>query len=126
MGEQLEEAATAAATVAAAHDSALVAAAKPLWRAVVEAHRSLPILGKTGDVAVNLSIAAPPLRYGALKLALQTSAIAETIESKKRASSFEVVTNPALPKELAPLSVGRINGRFPKRIRGVALLEDED
>lgn len=126
MGEQLEEAATAAATVAAAHDSALVAAAKPLWRAVVEAHRSLPILGKTGDVAVNLSIAAPPLRYGALKLALQTSAIAETIESKKRASSFEVVTNPALPKELAPLSVGRINGPFPKRIRGVALLEDED
>ena len=122
MGEQSGEAATAAA----ARDSALVAAAKPLWRAVAEAHRSLPILGKTGDVAVNLSIAAPPLRYGALKLALQTNAIVETIDSKKRASPFEVVSNPALPKELAPLSVGRVDGPFSKRIRGVALLGDED
>jgi poly(A) polymerase Pap1 len=89
---------------------------KPLWRAVAEAHRNLPILGKPGDMAANLSSAAPPLSVGALALA-RTAMV--TRKRNSIDSSMASVLGPALDDlEHAHEALMRKRIRAVKFLRG--------
>ena len=96
---------------------------KPLWRAVAEAHRNLPILGKPGDTAANLSYSAPPFSVGALALAHTSSSVTREGQNERKRPSTSSDVASALDQAFEDAKRAR-GPHLRKRIQGVTLLRE--